>query len=129
MSAQAAREALGALLAAQPGAHIDHYVPPRAAAPLSALYKVMGKLFAIMSLRGDAYVILKCDLFEADLLRERYEGVGHRSHLDKRFWISVDLTADVPAGEIARLAERSYALVRAGLTRKQQAALAALADS
>ena len=51
---------------------------------------------------------------------------GHRSHLDRRFWISVDLDADVPADEVARLAEASYELVCAGLTRKQQAELAGL---
>ncbi len=60
------------------------------------------------------------------MLRGQYEGVGHRSHLDRRFWISVDLNADVPAAEIKRLAASSYALVRASLTKKQQAELDAL---
>ena len=58
------------------------------------------------------------------MLREEYAGVGHRSHLDRRFWISVDLDADVPQSEIERLAAHSYELVRAGLTKKQQAELA-----
>ena len=62
----------------------------------------------------------------AQSLREQYEGVGHRSHLDRRFWISVNLDADVPKEEIERLAGHSYALVCEGLTRKQKAELAAL---
>jgi predicted DNA-binding protein (MmcQ/YjbR family) len=91
------------------------------------MYKVMGKVFAILSLRGEEYVILKCDPHLAEMLREKYAGVGHRSHLDRRFWISVSLDADVPKDEIARLAAQSYALVCASLTRKQKADLAALA--
>jgi predicted DNA-binding protein (MmcQ/YjbR family) len=52
--------------------------------------------------------------------------VGHRTHLDPRNWIAVKLGADVPKKEIERLAARSYELVSASLTRKQQADLAAL---
>lgn len=115
-----------ALLDAMPGAHPEPYVPPRATIPLTLMYKVMGKMFAILSVRGETFVILKCDPFRADMLREQYAGVGHRSHLDRRFWISVDLDADVPLEEAKDLAERSYELVCAGLPRKQQAELAAL---
>ena len=60
----------------------------------------------------------------AQILREQYAGVGHRSHLDRRVWISIDLDADIPPEETERLAAGSYALVRSGLTRRQQAALA-----
>ena len=45
---------------------------------------------------------------------------------DRRFWISVNLDADVPADEVERLVGHSYELVCAGLTRKQKAELAAL---
>jgi predicted DNA-binding protein (MmcQ/YjbR family) len=60
------------------------------------------------------------------MLRAHYAGVGHRSHLDRRFWICVDLDSDVPAEEIDRLATHSYQLVRDKLTRKQKAELDAL---
>ena len=91
------------------------------------LYKIMGKMFAIVWPKGDGCVILKCDPHLADVMREEYAGVGHRSHLDRRFWIAVDLVSDVPDSEIARLVGHSYDLVCAGLTRKQKAELAALA--
>jgi predicted DNA-binding protein (MmcQ/YjbR family) len=71
-------------------------------------------------------VILKSDPHLAEILREQYAGVGHRSHLDRRFWISVSLDADVPMDEVERLARASYDLVVAGLTKKQKAALSAL---
>ena len=99
---------------------------PRATTPSVLIFKVMGKMFAILSIRGVENVILKCDPNLAQSLREQYEGVGHRSHLDRRYWISVNLDSDVPKDEIERLAGHSYALVCEGLTRKQKAELAAL---
>jgi len=118
--------ALKAHLDAFAGAVGEPYAPARAATPLILMYKVMGKMFAILSVRGEEYVIFKCDPHLAEILREKYEGVGHRSHLDKRFWISVSLDADVPAAEVKRLAKSSYDLVCASLTKKQKADLAAL---
>jgi predicted DNA-binding protein (MmcQ/YjbR family) len=101
----------------------------RGSVPLVLIYKVMGKMFAILSVRGDESVILKCDPHLADTLKAQYAGVGHRSHLDPRFWISVSLGADVPAKEVERLVAHSYDLVCAGLTRKQKAELAAAKPS
>jgi predicted DNA-binding protein (MmcQ/YjbR family) len=91
------------------------------------LYKVMGKMFVIFEVNRFAGVILKCDPHLADILRAKYEGIGHRSHLDRRFWISVNFDADVSTKEIARLVGHSYDLVCATLTRKQKSELEALA--
>ncbi len=120
--------ALQACLQAMPGAVAEPMSASRSSTPLVLLYKVMGKMFAILSVRRTENVILKCDAHLAEVLREQYAGVGHRSHLDRRFWISVDLDSDVPAEEIKRLAAGSYDLVRAGLTRKQKAELEALSS-
>jgi len=110
-------------LASKPGA----VCAPLPSAPGVLIYKVMGKMFAILEIRRVQAVILKCDPGAAEILRAHYAGIGHRSHLDRRFWICIDLDADVPAEEIARLATHSYELVRAKLTRKQKAELEALA--
>ena len=118
--------ALAAYLDAMPGAEGAPMGSGRSPVPLVLIYKVMGKMFAILAVRGAENVILKCDPALAKALREKYAGIGHRSHLDRRFWISVDLDADVPAKEIKRLAAHSYDLVCAGLTKKQKASLAAL---
>jgi predicted DNA-binding protein (MmcQ/YjbR family) len=119
---------LKAFLEKRPGAMAVPVVAPRGAAPLGLMYKIMGKMFAVLSLRGDEYVVLKCDPQLAEMLRAQYEGVGHRSHLDPRHWIAIELDADVPKKEIERLALQSYALVAASLTRKQQVELAALCE-
>ncbi|TAL34266.1 MmcQ/YjbR family DNA-binding protein [Phenylobacterium sp.] len=118
--------ALQARLEALPGAVGEPMTASRGREPLVILYKVMGKMFAILAARGPQNVIVKCDPHLAEILREQYAGVGHRSHLDRRFWISIDLDSDVPADEILRLAEASYRLICDGLTRKQKAELAAL---
>jgi predicted DNA-binding protein (MmcQ/YjbR family) len=115
---------LMARLDAMPGAETKPLSMSKSTSPVARIYKIFGKMFAILSMRGEEYVILKCDPTLAHALRQKYAGVGHRSHLDKRFWISVALKSDVPAAEIRRLVEHSYGLVRAGLTRKQQAKLA-----
>jgi predicted DNA-binding protein (MmcQ/YjbR family) len=118
--------ALKEVLDAMPGAVAAPMNASRGSEPLVLIYKIMGKMFAILSLRADTFVILKCDPFRADLLRETYDGVGHRSHLDPRYWISVDLDADVPADEIKALVAHSWDQVAATLTRKQRDELARL---
>ncbi len=107
-----------------PGAEGREFSPRKNSPPLVVIYKVMGKMFAILSVRGVEDVILKCDPLLASVLRKDYTGIGHRSHLDRRFWISVRLDADVPIKEIRRLVSLSYDLVCAKLTAKQRAALA-----
>jgi predicted DNA-binding protein (MmcQ/YjbR family) len=117
--------ALKAALDAMPGVAAEPVTPSRSAVPLALMYKVMGKVFAILAVGDDAFVIVKSEPDQAELLRERYAGVGHRSHLDRRFWIAVDLDSDVPAKEIRRLVGQSYQLVCTKLTKKQKAELAA----
>lgn len=118
---------LKAVLDAKPAATAEPMTAARGSAPLVLIYKLMGKMFAILAVRGTPNVILKCDPHLAEVLRGQYRGVGHRSHLDRRYWIAVDLDADVPAGEVRRLVDHSYEQVCAGLTRKQKAELEALA--
>ena len=118
--------ALKGILDAIPGAEPVPVPVPHGRPTPALMYKVMGKIFAILSIRGQPFVVLRCEEFLAEIMREQYSGVGRRSHLDPRRWISVDLDADVPPEEIERLVGRSYDLICAGLTRKQKAELAAL---
>jgi predicted DNA-binding protein (MmcQ/YjbR family) len=117
-----------AWLDVKPGAVAEPYSARSGTTPIVVIYKVMGKMYAILSARHSEFVILKCDPHLATLLRERYAGIGHRSHLDRRYWISVDLDADVPSREIKRLVAQSYDLVSAKLTAKQKAELAQLSS-
>jgi predicted DNA-binding protein (MmcQ/YjbR family) len=119
-------EALMVRLREKPGATAAPVSAPLGRKPTAMVYKVMGKMFAIVGLSKVEHVILKCDPQLVEVLKTTYAGVGHRSHLDRRYWISVELNADVPADEIARIVDQSYDLVCETLTRKQRAELAAL---
>ncbi len=114
------RETLMARLARKPGATPAPAPAPLGRAPPAMIYKVMGKMFAVVGLAKDEFVIVKTDPPRVDLLKATYTGVGHRSHLDRRSWISVTLDADVPWDEIESLADQSYAIVCETLTRKQR---------
>lgn len=119
-------EALKAVLEACPGAEAVPVPMPRGRPAPAVMYKVKSKIFAILNIKGDEAVLLKCDPLWSDILREQYQGIGRRSHLDPRRWISVKLDADVPPEEVEQLVARSYELICAGLTKKQKAELAAL---
>ena len=108
---------------AKPGAVAAPYSARKGSRPVSIMYKVANRIFAIVALRTDQSVILKCDPHLIPMLREQYSGVGHRSHLDRRLWINVTLDADVPGNQIKRWISMSYDLVCAKLTAKEQAAL------
>ncbi len=62
--------ALRTVLDALPGAVGEPCTPPRGTSPLSLLYKVGGKMFAVMTLRGALYVVIKAPPFVCDMLRE-----------------------------------------------------------
>jgi predicted DNA-binding protein (MmcQ/YjbR family) len=118
--------ALKAVLDALPGVTtVIGMTNGRRPEPQAIRYRVMDKMFAILAVRGAPWMTIKCDPHMIEILEEQYSGVGHRTHLDHRHWISVDLGSDVPAEEAQRLAESAYRLVRSGLTRKQQTELAA----
>lgn len=118
---------LQARLNRMPGAELQSMSVRSGSPPIALIYKVMGKMFAILSARGEEFVILKCDPNLVPVLRQQYQGVGHRSHLDKRHWISVEFDADVPVNEVRRLVDHSYGLVVASLTARQRAQLGAQA--
>jgi predicted DNA-binding protein (MmcQ/YjbR family) len=108
-----------AFIAAQPGAALSPTKPRGGIITI-----VGGKMFAILGTGETAFVILKCDPHLAEVMKSQYDGIGHRSHLDRRFWISVDLDADVPLTEIKKLIAHSHAQVVATLSKKAQAAFA-----
>jgi predicted DNA-binding protein (MmcQ/YjbR family) len=108
--------ALAAFLDAKPGAQGSRV------GPNVTMYKVTGKIFAILSMKA-GYVVLKTPAESVEILKARYQGVGHKTHLDRRYWIAVTLDADVPPKEAQRLASLSYDLVRATTERPAKQAV------
>ncbi len=88
-----------------------------------AVYSVMGKMFAILSLTGATSISLKCDPDWATVLRTTYPAITAGYHLNKTHWNSVAIDGTVPDDEIFDMIEQSHALVVKGLTRAQRQAL------
>ncbi|WP_417355439.1 MmcQ/YjbR family DNA-binding protein [Gallaecimonas pentaromativorans] len=94
--------------------------------PEAAVYKIRGKMFALTGhfLGGDA-VNLKCDPHQALALRDIFSAVKPAYHMNKLHWNTLLLDGTVPAGEIERMVDSSYALVVAGLKKKDREAIKA----
>jgi predicted DNA-binding protein (MmcQ/YjbR family) len=89
-----------------------------------AVFKVGGRMFALVSLEGDpGSVNLKCDPALAVELRARYSAVRPGYHQDKRHWNTVDLDGSIDDDELREMIEHSYGLVVDGLPRAQRARL------
>ncbi|MEL7043864.1 MAG: MmcQ/YjbR family DNA-binding protein [Pseudomonadota bacterium] len=92
--------------------------------PEVAVMKVADKMFATLSKSdGVAHMNLKCDPHEAVMLRDLFPAVRPGYHMNKRHWNTVLLDDSIPRGELERMVDQSYALVVAGLTRRQRDAL------
>ncbi|HEX5797446.1 MAG TPA: MmcQ/YjbR family DNA-binding protein [Candidatus Saccharimonadales bacterium] len=77
-----------------------------------AVYKTDDKMFALIAEGSDPLRLsLKCDPKLAKLLRDKYETVMPGYHLNKKHWITVVLTGQLPWEEIRALILHSYDLV------------------
>jgi predicted DNA-binding protein (MmcQ/YjbR family) len=89
-----------------------------------AVFKVGGRMFALVSLEGDRrFVNLKCDPDLALELRARHTAVRPGYHANKRHWNTVDLDGTVETDDLTDMIEHSYELVVAGLPRAVRANL------
>jgi predicted DNA-binding protein (MmcQ/YjbR family) len=71
-----------------------------------------GKVFAIATEgREPLDVSVKCDPDRGEMLRSGYESIRPGYHLDKRHWITVALTGEVPDALVGDLIQDSYDLV------------------
>ena len=94
--------------------------------PEAAVFKIQGKMFALLVERaGVASINLKCDPEQAIGLRDLFPAVTPGYHMNKRHWNTVRDDGSVPAGELQRMVDHSYALAVRGLTRAQRLGLEA----
>jgi predicted DNA-binding protein (MmcQ/YjbR family) len=75
------------------------------------VFKVNGKIFALVSLDGDLTINLKCDPAFAIDLRERYPAVQPGYHMNKKHWNTVSIDGSVPDKEICSWIDHSYDLI------------------
>jgi predicted DNA-binding protein (MmcQ/YjbR family) len=89
------------------------------------VYKIGGKMFAIVADKDPPSFTLKCDPVLAEVLRGQYAAITPGYHTDKRHWITIRQDAALPDAELTRLFDHAYDIVRAKLTRAVKAELAA----
>jgi len=84
--------------------------------PSVMVYKVMGKMFTIISLdESPLRINLKCDPELALHLRAAYNAVQPGYHMNKKHWNTIILDGSIPDDEIFVLINDSYELVIKGL--------------
>lgn len=84
------------------------------------VFKVMGKLFALVDVDDFQSINLKCEAGKAIELRESYSGITPGYHMNKSLWNTVLINADVSDEMIFALIEHSYDQVVSKLTKKLQ---------
>ncbi|MDP2722446.1 MAG: MmcQ/YjbR family DNA-binding protein [Bacteroidales bacterium] len=92
------------------------------------VFKVMGKMFALMNLDGQLSMNLKCDPEEAIDLRERYSYVLPGYHMNKALWNTVMIDEMTPEQLLFKWIANSYALVVEKLPKKDREALSRLSN-
>lgn len=90
------------------------------------VFKVMGKMFAVLMLENPDVIVLKCDAAYAEELRDRHCAVEPAWHFNKKYWNQIRFNADVGDGLIYRLIDHSLDEVVKKFTRKMKAEYAAL---
>ena len=90
-----------------------------------AVFKVIGKVFALLPVGGTPQISLKCDPNLAMMLRETYPTVTPGYHLNKKHWNTVDVDGSIPDDEIKEMIEHSYAQVVKGLSKAEREQLKA----
>jgi len=80
--------------------------------PEALVFKVMGKMFALMSQKEKVpRVTLKCAPADGEVLVSQYESVIPGYYMNKKHWITISLTGELPDEMLIDLASGSYDLV------------------
>jgi predicted DNA-binding protein (MmcQ/YjbR family) len=95
--------------------------------PEALVYKVMGKMFALISQGEDVpRVTLKCVPEDAAMLAGQYESIVPGYYMNKKHWVTISLTGDLSKDMLSELANESYNLVVSKLTKKDKVTLSNL---
>ena len=88
------------------------------------VFRVAGKMFALMDVDTFVSVNLKCEPERAVELREQYPGITPGYHMNKQHWNTVLTDDSVPGKLLLELADHSYELVKDSLPKKVREGLA-----
>jgi predicted DNA-binding protein (MmcQ/YjbR family) len=89
--------------------------------PEHLVYKVMGKIFAVVGWDEEPMTIsLKCEPERVEELRQVFRAVKPAPYFDKRHWNLAVLDGSVPEPELLAMVDDSYDLVVDGLPRARR---------
>ncbi len=75
------------------------------------VFKVLNKMFALVNLKDNHSINLKCDPDKAIELREHFTSVLPGYHMNKKLWNTVMLDDSIPDKLIKEWIDDSYALI------------------
>ncbi|MGN1263743.1 MAG: MmcQ/YjbR family DNA-binding protein [Prevotella sp.] len=84
------------------------------------VFKVMGKMFAMLMLDKPDMIVLKCDAEYALDLREHYAAVEPAFHFNKKYWNQIHFNMDVDDGLLMTLIDHSLDEVVKKFTKKMR---------
>lgn len=91
------------------------------------VYKVNHKMFALIGFHQNMRMLnVKSEPSDAAVLCDMFSAITPGYHMDKRHWISIYFTGEVPSSEIWRLIDLSYLLVVGKMPKRDQARIMAL---
>lgn len=85
------------------------------------VFRVVGKIFAMLDLERPDVVSLKCNPDYALQLREEHPEISGAWHMNKKYWNQVNLSGHLEDELVQGLVRHSYAEVMKKLTRKERA--------
>ena len=86
--------------------------------PDALVFKVMGKMFALVSQKDKVpRVTLKIAPADGEVLVSQFESVVPGYYMNKKHWVTISLTGELPDGMITDLSDGSYKNVVNKLTK------------
>ncbi len=85
------------------------------------VFRVVGKIFAMLDLERPDVVSLKCNPDYALQLREEHPEISGAWHMNKKYWNQVNLSGHLEDELVQGLVRHSYVEVVKKLTRKERA--------
>ncbi len=82
------------------------------------VFRVGGKMFALMGIAHFEFINLKCDPEKASILREAHEEIKPGYHMNKKHWNSVYVNGRLSNSFIMEQIDHSYDLVYMSLPKK-----------
>ncbi|MEO0896024.1 MAG: MmcQ/YjbR family DNA-binding protein [Bacteroidota bacterium] len=85
------------------------------------VFKVMGKMYALVPLEKRTTIALKCDPDYALELREHHPGMIEGAfHMNKKHWNQVELAGNLSSELVLSLVDHSYELVASKLKKAEK---------